>query len=126
MFDTKTTVSRFADSNPVDQEDCASAFHSGVEYGTAQPGAALANGGRGPLDRKQLQSRNPHDVVKLFWHAIESDAQQKSFQRMSRRQNSRWISVMIDDVPPLELGHILQLETITRRSPSSSSGSASQ
>jgi hypothetical protein len=41
------------------------------------------------------KGRNPHAVVKLFWHSIESDAQQKSFQRMSRRQDSRWINVMV-------------------------------
>ena len=56
-------------------------------------------------------------MVKLFWHSIESDPQQKSFERMSRRQDSHWISVMVDDVLPLEPGHILQVETITRRRP---------
>jgi mannosyltransferase OCH1-like enzyme len=63
------------------------------------------------------KSRNPHALVKLFWHSIGSDAQEKSFQRMSRRQDSRWISVMVNDVLPLELGHILEVNTIARRRP---------
>lgn len=70
-----------------------------------------------PWTVNNYKSRNPHAVVKLFRHSIESDAQQKSFQRMSRRQDSRWISVMVDDVLPLELGYILEVETTARRRP---------
>jgi hypothetical protein len=70
-----------------------------------------------PLIANNYKSRNHHAVVELFWHSIGSDAQQKSFQRTSRRQGSRSISVMVNDVLPLELGHILEVETIARRRP---------
>jgi hypothetical protein len=65
--------SRSADLNPSEREDCASAALS-VESGTAQPGAALAKGGCGPIDPKHLQSWNHHAVVELFWHSIGPDA----------------------------------------------------
>ena len=69
------------------------------------------------LIANNCKGRNPHAVTELFWHSIGSDAQQKTFERMSRRQDSPWISVMVNDVLPLELGHILEVETRARRRP---------
>lgn len=65
-----------------------------------------------PLIANNYESRNDHAVVELFWHSVGSDAQQQSFERMSRRPDPRWISVMVNDVVPLELEHILEVEMI--------------
>jgi hypothetical protein len=86
--------SRSADSNPGDQEDCASAA-LWVEYVIAKPLAALANGGRGPMDRKQLQrpESSCRGETLLAFDRIRRPT--KILSTRPRRQDSRWISVVV-------------------------------
>lgn len=58
---------------------------------------------------------NHHAVPELLRHRIGSDGQQKSFQRIPGGQNSSRVSVMVDDVPPLEVGNALEVEAVARR-----------